>query len=389
MVANLALQYPVGASNEALRSAIVRLVDVLRTLQTDANQEAAIDALEASLGSLTTTVNTQGDAITAAQGDISTIEGDITNLSAADDALNSAVDSVLATVGLVQDDVAALQSNELTPQERFEIALDHAIDTVQGSRREWQAFVEQQIVNVFDALAQLYRDQQDDAAAITVEQTVRVSENEAFAQQITSITADLASTSAAIVTEQTARADGDSALASDIASVTSTANGNTASINTLSTSIDGIHANWTVALNANDRVTGMVTLDGNENTSTFAVLADKFTIVHPTANGTTMQAFTTGLVNGVATVGINGNLVIDGTVLARHIAAGQITAAKIAAGTITSAEIAAGGINADRLNVTSLSAVSANAGTITAGVLQSADGNFVIDLNNKTITITA
>lgn len=306
---SLALQYPVGSSNEALRAALVRLVDVLRTVQSqqNASQEAAIEQLQGDIGDLTTYV-----------------------------------DELVITGG------------GLTPQQEYEIALDHAIDTVQGSRSEWQAYIERQIINVFDAIAQLYRDQQNDSAAITVEQIVRVSDTEAFAQQITALTADLATTSAAVVTEQTARANGDSALASDITAVTSTANGNTTSISTLASSVDGISANWTVALNTNDRVTGMVTLNGIENTSSFSVLADKFQIVHPTDDGKTVTAFTTGLVDGVSTVGMSGSVIIDGTLLARH----------IAAETITSAQIAAGGIDADRLNVTQLDAISATIGTL-------------------------
>jgi hypothetical protein len=80
--------------------------------------------------------------------------------------------------------------------------------------------------------------------------------------------------------------------------------------------------------------------------------------VHPTADGTTITAFVVGLVGGIPTVGINGNLVVDDTILARHI------------------------------DVSSLSAITADIGTITAGVLQSTDGLMVIDLNAKTISIT-
>lgn len=46
-----------------------------------------------------------------------------------------------------------------------------------------------------------------------------------------------------------------------------------------------------------------------------------------------------------------------------------------------------GSIRADHLSVTSLSAITADLGTMTAGVIRSADGKFVIDLNNKTISI--
>jgi hypothetical protein len=41
----------------------------------------------------------------------------------------------------------------------------------------------------------------------------------------------------------------------------------------------------------------------------------------------------------------------------------------------------------DTANITNLSSIKADMGTITAGKLQSTDGKFVIDLNNKTISI--
>lgn len=47
-----------------------------------------------------------------------------------------------------------------------------------------------------------------------------------------------------------------------------------------------------------------------------------------------------------------------------------------------------GTVTAPKLNVTELSAISADIGTATAGVIKSADDKFIIDLNNKTITIT-
>lgn len=122
--------------------------------------------------------------------------------------------------------------------------------------------------------------------------------------------------------------------------------------------VDQLNGQWGITVNVNNRVTGQIRLDGGATTSTFAVLADKFIVVHPSVNGTTIQAFIVGLVNGVSTVGINGDLIVDGTILARHIA------------------------------VSSLSAITANIGTVTAGVLQNVAGTFVIDLDNGEITTT-
>lgn len=130
------------------------------------------------------------------------------------------------------------------------------------------------------------------------------------------------------------------------------------SLTTVTTEVDQIAGRWGVSVNASNRVIGQIRLDGGASGSTFAVLADKFIVIHPTLDATNIQAFVIGLVNGVSTVGINGNLVVDDTILARH------------------------------MSVATLSAIAADIGTITAGVLQSVDGNFVIDLNNKTITIT-
>lgn len=128
-------------------------------------------------------------------------------------------------------------------------------------------------------------------------------------------------------------------------------------LDTVQETVDQVAGTWTLSINDNDRVTGYIKLDGSDVSTTFAVMADKFIIVHPTANNTTIQAFIAGLVNGVSTIGINGNLIVDGSILARSI------------------------------DVDTLSAITANIGTVTAGKLQSTDGKFVVDLDNKTIRI--
>jgi hypothetical protein len=122
-------------------------------------------------------------------------------------------------------------------------------------------------------------------------------------------------------------------------------------------SIGGVAASWGLELNINNRVVGAIRLSGTESVSAFSVLADRFVVVHPSDDSLTIEAFVIGLVDGIPTVGVNGNLIVDQTIVARHI------------------------------DVATLSALSANLGTITAGLLQSADGNFVIDLTNKFIRI--
>jgi hypothetical protein len=117
-------------------------------------------------------------------------------------------------------------------------------------------------------------------------------------------------------------------------------------------SIGGVAASWGLELNINNRVVGMIRLNGTENESAFTVLADRFIVVHPTDDNTTIEAFVVGLVNGVPTVGINGNLIVDGTIVARHI------------------------------DVETISALSANLGTIIAGLIRDEDDTVRFDVPN-------
>lgn len=126
-------------------------------------------------------------------------------------------------------------------------------------------------------------------------------------------------------------------------------------LDTVQETVDQVAGTWTLSINSNNRVTGYIKLDGSAVSTEFAVLADKFVIVNPSANNSTIQAFIAGLVNGVPTVGINGNLIVDDSIFARSIVADE------------------------------LSAISADLGTVTAGVLQSPDGKATIDMNNRRI----
>lgn len=130
-------------------------------------------------------------------------------------------------------------------------------------------------------------------------------------------------------------------------------------LTTVNETIDAVQSSYGVTVNVNGRVTAAIKLDGSPAQSSFAVLADKFIIVHPTNDATELQAFVVGLVNGTSTVGINGNLIVDGTILARH------------------------------LEVDTLSAISADIGTVTAGLIESTNGKVQLDLDNGTLTITS
>lgn len=137
---------------------------------------------------------------------------------------------------------------------------------------------------------------------------------------------------AEVASERTARVSGDQANATSISTVSTTVSGHTASINSLTTSVNGISAQWVLQLDINGRISG-IRLAGSPTSTSFSILADQFSVVLPGLNS--VVPFTVGLVNGVSTVGINGNLVVDGTIITRHLIAEAVTTSKIARGART------------------------------------------------------
>jgi hypothetical protein len=76
------------------------------------------------------------------------------------------------------------------------------------------------------------------------------------------------------------------------------------------------------------------------------------------------------LTNGLDTDNVNelnAKVIIAGSITAEKIAANSITANEIAANAITTSELQAGAVTADKINVTQLSAISADIGTVNAG----------------------
>jgi predicted phage tail protein len=82
------------------------------------------------------------------------------------------------------------------------------------------------------------------------------------------------------------------------------------------------------------------------------------------------------IVTGTLTTALFTANTIDGSI----VTAGTLTAAKITAGSISSTQIQAGGIVAASLSVATLSSITANIGTLTAGILTNNSGTNIIDL---------
>jgi hypothetical protein len=178
-----------------------------------------------------------------------------------------------------------------------------------------------------------------------------------------------------------------------------------------------------VKLDANGNVAGFGLYNGD--TSQFIVNVDEFAIIASDGTGEVYVPFIVDTESGI--VGIDGNLLVTGSITgtkiaadaieADHIATGEIIAAHFAtnavesdavkAGAITGVKIAdstieagnikanaitadaikAGEITANKMDITTLSSIAANIGTITSGLLKSSDDSIQVDLTNKWIKV--
>ena len=121
------------------------------------------------------------------------------------------------------------------------------------------------------------------SAFVLNETAVKVSATETLAEYRTGVAAAQAANSASIAAEVSARASGDSALASRLSTLSTTVGGNTASITNLQNSVNGISAEWVLALNANGRVAGIKAAVG-PGVSTLAFQADQIAFSNDTVN---------------------------------------------------------------------------------------------------------
>lgn len=152
--------------------------------------------------------------------------------------------------------------------------------------------------------------------------------------------------------------DAEGRVEAKINAVSTTVAGHTASITEIIASVDGLSAEWGVAIDIDGNVVGLVRLDGSAAESTFTVVADKFIVAQPgVTGGDPVPVFAIATVDGVTKLALRGDMLIDGTILARHI------------------------------DVGTLSAISADIGTVTAGLIKSADNKMQINLGTGVITI--
>lgn len=215
------------------------------------------------------------------------------------------------------------------------------------------------------SLAQTYLTQ----AFNVTEQTVRIAENQVLSEQVNTVAAHLAASNATIETIQQAVASGDASLATLITNVQTQANGNSSAINIITSSAGGTDANIGLVATQNGQIRAGFFLGTGQQLSAINLAAERVSISLLASPGTLITPFVAGIVNGIPTVGINGALVVDGTILGRSIVAGSITA--------------------EKLSVFSLAAITANLGTVDAGMLRARNGKSWWNLDTGELVIGA
>jgi len=350
-------------------------------------------AISASVTTLTTEVdaNTSGlatELVTRADAD-SALSVSITNLNAevdtntvglaaelvaranADSAIAADLTTLTATVGGVSSNLSA---NYYTSAQTNS-AITGSATTLQAS-----------INAVSSTLSTDYYTSVETDSAISVAST-------ALQSNIDGVSSNLSTNYYTIAQADTAIAAAETSLQSNIDGVSSNLSTNyytsTATDGEISTAIST--AQTALQSDIDDVVADLVT---ESTTRTNADSAISTTVTNLTATvGTNTSSIST---QAAAITDIEGNMTASLAFRAKSGTAGaelELIALDDASGSVSAARISAddivlnGSVHAAHINVSQLDTIAADVGTITAGELKSSDNKFVIDLNNKTISI--
>ncbi|WP_314343749.1 phage tail protein [Haemophilus parahaemolyticus] len=149
---------------------------------------------------------------------------------------------------------------------------------------------------------------------------------------------------AKITAEQTARVNENKAQADELKKITASVNGATAQISTVSQVVADVkgqltatHTIKTQTISGNHAAIAGISLGANKEQSSVIVMADKFQVVKNAQDGSPKSILSV----------VNDQIAINGDLIAN----GQITAAKLAAGAVRADHFAAGEISADKLAI--------------------------------------
>lgn len=242
----------------------------------------------------------------------------------------------------------------LSAQARFELSLIFETDAILGSASQMIADTVATAEKSHAAVIQSLIDGYENRSAIQVEQRQRQTADIALAEQITTVLAQINTNAAQVQTSLTALATDVSAQADLIQTVSTALDGQAAQVTVIAESLNGVESKFGVAVSANNEVIGLFQLDANAVAgSTFTIAADNFRVSKiGSTGGASVPVFSIQTVGGVAKLALRGDMYADGT------------------------------ITADKLSVSSLSALSADLGTVTAGLIRNAANTLRFDLPN-------
>lgn len=330
--------------------------------------ETDLNAAEGTLTSTVATVGTLGSDLSSAQTQITQLADQVALTASqvyVDDAVETAagaltVESANAAQALAEAALRqALGLDTATDKElaaRSRIAAAEFDLTAQADELDAEASARLALAAVVDTqAAALTSEQSARANADAAEASARV----ALAARVTTAEGGVSANAAAITVEQSARATADAALASQITTVQAGLDADIAAVeqtaSATASALDGVEARWGVKVqtmvDGKRALAGIELLAGTDGETVFAVLADKLLIYRPDGSGAPKQIVTLGQVNGVTALGLDGNLIVDDSIVARHLA------------------------------VASLSAISADIGEVTAGLLRNTADTSRLDLD--------
>ena len=315
------------------------------TLRTEADQ-----ALGEQLDQLAVQTTTDKQELAAAIEEVANVS------TSATASLAQTVSLVSAQSAQLSDEGAQTQLQDLLTA--WEARRAQAVAAAQA-REDTRAYVDGNMAAEVQArqllTAKLATDIGELTAQASREATASVDRDRALAEQIDVVVASVDENAAAFSGQVRALADDQSAQAQQIQTIQAETQELTASVTQQSEALvdlDGkVRATAHLSVTAGGRIAGWV-VDNDGTVRKMVMLTDTFAVAVGDQD-VPVYAFVVGMVNGVPRVVVSADMFVDGGILARHVGARQITA--------------------DKMQVTALSAVSANMGDVTAGVVRSPD----------------
>jgi len=309
-----------------------------------ATNASAITTLNGSVATLSTTVSAHTTSIATNTADIATNASAITTLNGTVSTLSTTVSGHTTSINTNTTNIATNTANISTNTSAI-TTLNGTVSTLSTTVSGHTTSISTLTGDVADNTADIATN----ASAITTLSGSVSTLSTTVSSHTTSIntlnsnvstnTADIATNTSAISTLNGSVAT----LSTTVSAHTTSINTNTANITTNTTAITTLNgyaaAKYSVTLDVNGYATGFSLFNGGTSYSTATFIVDYFRVAKPgTGGGAAIPVFEIGTSSGSAAIVIKGNLISDGSIIARTIAARTITADKVVVGTLTAEE---------------------------------------------------